>query len=127
MLDVIHSFNSQYLKYAYYAVFLMLFVALVFLIKELFPLLRNSKTTVSKIKGITDKTAKIKEKTAKVKYTIDNSLPLFTKSFFILSLFHIINKDYKRNRKKGKNVKYHQIAIKQVARPNNMAKLKSII
>lgn len=127
MLDVIQSFNSQYLSYVYYGIAFAFLAALLFFFKELVPLLGNIKTTANSVRKIGNQLTKTTEKTTKIKNTIDNSLPLFTKAFFVLSLLHIIEKEYKKDRRKGKNIKLHQVAIKQATKPNNMAKLKAII
>lgn len=89
---------NSYIKYVYYLLILVILVFLIILINTIKPLVKTINeitTTTGEIKqGIEE----INEKVAKIKYTIDNSLPLFGFLFFVLIVIVSAIKDYRNTR-----------------------------
>ncbi|MDO5440628.1 MAG: hypothetical protein Q4F12_03735 [Erysipelotrichaceae bacterium] len=89
---------NSYIKYVYYLLALIILITLIVLIVTIKPLVKTINeitTTTGDIKqGIND----INEKVAKIKYTIDNSLPLFGFLFFILIVIVSAIKDYRNTK-----------------------------
>lgn len=123
MVEVLQTFNHEYLKYGYYAVAFGFFFMLLVITQYLGPIFKNIDKLKSEAALITDKTAKMKESTDKINHTLKESLPLFTKSLFVITLLKVIFKEYR----KDKNASLPKVAVKHVTKPKNMAKLKSII
>lgn len=100
MLTIINS----YIKYLYYLLVLIVFICLIALGKALKPLSKTIEELVVKTNSINEGINDINKKVEKIKYTLENSLPLFGFILFAIIVIIAAIKDYHNTKLTKKNI-----------------------
>lgn len=103
-MQLINYINENIIKYIYIVLGIILLFFIIKLLTRVVTSSKQAKQINKPINNINNSINNINNDIDKINYTINNSLPTFTKTAFGITLFRSIIKDYKQADNSQKNI-----------------------